>query len=162
MKPFYKKIPRNFLLLMGVVTILISSCMRYEDITFRGIENVKIGKIGMNESTMEMNLVFNNPNKMGATLNNARGKAWIEDMYVGDFLLNQDVKIPAKSDFFVPVRLSINLKDVIKNSITLMFQDSVRLKVDGDAKLSKGSLLKTFPLKYTGKKSSSELMNALK
>jgi len=116
----------------------------------------------MNESTMEMNLVFNNPNKMGATLNNARGKAWIEDMYVGDFLLNQDVKIPAKSDFSVPVRLSINLKDVIKNSITLMFQDSVRLKVDGDAKLSKGSLLKTFPLKYTGKKSSSELMNALK
>lgn len=142
--------------------LLLPSCMRYQDITFRGVDNVKIGKIGMNESTMEMNLLFNNPNSMGATLNNAQGKAWIQDTYVGDFLLNQDVKIPAKSDFAVPVRLSVNLKDVLKNSLSLMFSDSVAIKVDGEAKLSKGSFLKTFPLKYSGKKSSDELLKALK
>lgn len=157
---------RNKIWIFALSTVLIASllpsCMRYEDISFKGIENVKIGKIGMNESTMEMDLVFNNPNNLGATLNSAQGKAWIQDMHVGDFLLNQDVKIPARSDFSVPVRLSLNLKDLLKNSLTLMFQDSVNLRVDGIAKLSKGSLLKNFPLKYSGKKSTSELLQALK
>ncbi len=156
---------KKFLVFIGMAVLLgllLPSCMRYEDITFRGIGNVKIGKIGMNESTMEMDLVFNNPNKMGATLNTAQGKAWIQDVHVGDFLLNKDVQIPAKSDFSVPVRLSLNLKDLLKNSLSLLLQDSVNIKVDGNAKLSKGSLLKTFPLKYSGKKSSEELLKALR
>jgi len=62
----------------------------------------------------------------------------------------------------VPVRLSLNLKDLLKNSLSLLLQDSVNIKVDGNAKLSKGSLLKTFPLKYSGKKSSEELLKALR
>lgn len=150
------------LIIVAIFSALLPSCMRFEDITFRGIENLKIGKIGMNETTMEMNLIFNNPNNMGATLNNAQGKAWIQDIYVGDFLLNQDVKIPAKKDFSVPVRMSVNLKDVLKNSLTLMFSDSVNIKLDGAAKLSKGSILKTFPLRYNGKQSTNELLKSLK
>lgn len=141
---------------------LLPSCMKYEDIKFRGIGNLKIGKIGMKESTMEMDMLFSNPNNLGAALNNAEGQAWIQDFYIGNFQLNEEVKIPAKSNFAVPVRLSVNLKDLLKNSLTLMFQDSVTIKVDGNAKLSKGSFLKSIPLKYSGKKSTSELMQALK
>lgn len=152
---------KNVLFLLLIVALL-PSCMRYQDITFRGVENVRVGKIGMNESTMEMDLIFNNPNSMGATLNSAQGEAWIQDMYVGNFLLNEDVRIPAKSNFSVPVRLSVNLKEVVQNSLTLLFSDSVNIRVDGNASLSKGSFLKNFPLKYQGKKSSQELLKALK
>lgn len=151
----------GYIFIISICTLL-PSCMRYEDISFKGIENLKMGKIGMNETTMEMDLIFNNPNGMGATLNNAQGKAWIQDIHVGDFLLNQDVKIPAKSNFSVPVRMSVNVKDLIKNSLTLMLKDSVNIKVDGDAKLSKGSIMKSFPLKYNGKKSTDELLKSLR
>lgn len=144
------------------LAFLLPSCMKYQDIKFVGVGDVKLGKIAMNETTMDMNLIFNNPNKMGATLNNAGGQAWIQDIYVGDFLLNEDVKIPAKSDFSVPVRLKLNLKDVLKNSFNLLMQDSVTLKVDGNAKLSKGTLIKNFPLKYSGKQPSNKLLGQLK
>jgi len=145
-----------------ITTLLLSSCMRYQDIKFVGIENVKMGKIGMNETTMEMNLIFNNPNKLGAMLNNAGGKAWIQDIYIGDFLLNEDVKIPARSDFSVPVRLKVNLKDLLSNSLNLITRDSVTIKLDGNARLSKGSIIKNFPLQYNGKKASSELLSQFK
>lgn len=146
--------------LLGLV--LLSSCMKYQDIKFVGVENVKLGKVGMNETTMEMNLIFNNPNKMGAMLNNAGGKAWIQDIYIGDFLLNENVKIPARSDFSVPVRLKVNLKDLLNNSLTLITRDSVNIKLDGNARLSKGSIIKNFPLRYNGRKASSELLGQLR
>lgn len=152
--------PQILMLLLALC--ILSSCMKYEDVKFVGIENVKVGKVGMNETTMEMNLIFNNPNSLGATLNNAEGKAWIEDIYVGNFLLNNDVQIPAKSNFSVPVHLAVNVKDVINNSLNLLFKDSVNLKVDGTARLSKAGILKAFPLKYQGKKSSAELLQGLK
>lgn len=143
------------------VISLLPSCIKYKEISFLGVENVRVGKIGMNESTIEMDLTFNNPNNMGATLNSAQGKAWIQDMHVGNFLLNEDVRIPAKSKFSVPVRLSVNLKEVFQNSLTFLFSDSFNIRVDGNASLSKGSFLKNVPLKYQGKKSSQDLLRAL-
>ncbi|MGJ7032576.1 hypothetical protein [Niabella hirudinis] len=148
--------------IIAAALLLFSSCMRYQDIKFVGVENVKMGKIGMNETTMEMNLVFNNPNKLGALLNSAGGKAWIQDIYIGDFLLNESVKIPARSDFSVPVRLKVNLKDLLSNSLNLITRDSVSIKLDGNARLSKGSLIKNFPLRYNGKKASNDLLSQFK
>ncbi|SDD68286.1 hypothetical protein [Niabella drilacis] len=149
-------------LIIAVTALLLSSCMRYQDIKFVGIDQVKMGKIGMNETTMEMNLIFNNPNKLGALLNSAGGKAWIQDIYIGDFLLNEDVKIPARSDFSVPVRLKVNLKELVNNSLNLIMRDSVTIRLDGNARLSKGSIIKNFPLRYNGKKASSELLSQFK
>lgn len=145
-----------------LLAFLLPSCMRYQDIKFVGIEHVKMGKIGMNETTMEMNLIFNNPNKLGAMLNNAGGKAWIQDIYIGDFLLNEDVKIPARSDFSVPVRLKVNMKDLLANSLSLITRDSVNIRLDGNARLSKGSIIKNFPLRYSGKKASNDLLGQFK
>lgn len=147
---------------LAISVILLPSCMRYQDIKFVGIDNVKMGKIGMNETTMEMNLIFNNPNKLGALLNNAGGKAWIQDIYIGDFLLNEDVKIPARSDFSVPVRLKVNMKDLLANSLSLITRDSVNIKLDGNARLSKGGVIKNFPLRYSGKKASNDLLSQFK
>lgn len=151
----------KIVMFMVFVISLLPSCMKYKEISFQGVENVRVGKIGMNESTIEMDLTFNNPNNMGATLKSAQGKAWIQDMHVGNFLLNEDVRIPAKSKFSVPVRLSVNLKEVIQNSLTFLFSDSFNIRVEGNASLSKGSFLRNVPLKYQGKKSSQDLLRAL-
>ncbi|ANH81019.1 hypothetical protein A8C56_08540 [Niabella ginsenosidivorans] len=153
---------KQLLVLLFAAGLLLPSCMKYRDIKFVGVSNVQVGKIGMNETTLDMNLIFNNPNHVGATLNNARGQAWIQDIYVGDFLLNQDVKIPAASDFPVPVRLKLNLKDLIRNSLALITRDSINLRVEGSAGLSKGGIIKNFPLHYAGKQPSSQLLGQIK
>ncbi|HEX7754610.1 MAG TPA: LEA type 2 family protein [Niabella sp.] len=153
---------KQILILTLLAGLLLLSCMKYKDIKFVGVSNVKVGKIGMNETTLEMDLLFNNPNHVGATLNNAQGQAWIQDLYVGDFLLNQDVRIPANSNFPVPVSLKLNLKELIKNSLSLITRDSVNLRVDGNARLSKGAIIKNFPLRYMGKQSSSQLLGQIK
>lgn len=144
------------------VSSLLLSCVRYKDITFSRVDNLKIGKLGMNESIMEMNLIFHNPNRVGATLHHAGGKAWIQDTYVGDFLADKDVKIPAKSSFSVPVKMVVTLKDILKNSVAFILSDSVIIKVEGDATLSKGAIMKTLPLHYNGKKSTEEVMKAFR
>lgn len=76
---------KRILIIVVIAGLLLPSCMKYQDIKFLGVDHVRIGKLGMNESTLDMNLVFNNPNRMGATINNARGQAWIQDIYIGDF-----------------------------------------------------------------------------
>ncbi|WP_008582898.1 LEA type 2 family protein [Niabella soli] len=153
---------KRILIIVVIAGLLLPSCMKYQDIKFLGVDHVRIGKLGMNESTLDMNLVFNNPNRMGATINNARGQAWIQDIYIGDFLLSEDVKIPASSNFSVPVSLKLNLKDLVKNSLNLITRDSIALRVDGSAQLSKGGIIKNFPLRYSGRQSSQQLLGQLR
>lgn len=147
---------------MGITLLLLSSCKKFQDIRFGGIEEVKLNKMSVNESTLEMNLAFYNPNNFGAVLNTAGGKAWIQNIYLGDFLSNGEVKIPAKSNFSVPVQVSVNMKELLHHSLSLMLLDSLTLKVEGGATLTKGSIFKTLPLRYNTKRSAADLLSNLK
>lgn len=145
-----------------ILTALLPSCVRLQDIKFVGIENIKVGKVGLSETTMQVNLLFNNPNNVGATLENAAGKAWVQNVYLGDFLMAQSVHIPAKSNFSVPVELKLNVGDLVSHTLSFIAKDSLQFKVDGAANLSKASFAKSFPIRFTEKRPTQELLNQIK
>jgi LEA14-like dessication related protein len=159
MKKFYLFLPG---LLSLLVALTMSSCMRFDDVQFEGIQNMNLGKLSVNESTLDMDLVFHNPNRIGGVLSRATGKAWIQDIYVGDFSTNKEISIPARGNFSVPVRVSANLKEIFSNALTLMFKDSLQLRLEGNARMGKGSLRRDVPIRYKGKKATLEWINHIR
>ncbi len=159
MKKSYPFLPG---LLYLFVVLSLTSCMRFDDIQFEGIQNTNLGKLSVDESTLDMDLVFHNPNRIGGVLSRATGKAWIQDIYVGDFSTNKEVSIPARSNFTVPVRVSANLKEIFSNALTLMFKDSLQLRVEGNARMGKGALRRDIPIRYRGKKATLEWINQIR
>ncbi|HQX97100.1 MAG TPA: hypothetical protein PLT02_09390, partial [Chitinophagaceae bacterium] len=64
------KTPVLFLLIFIIVGVL-SSCGSIKDPEFQSIENIKLGKLGLSESTLNLDIVYSNPNNTRLKLKSA-------------------------------------------------------------------------------------------
>ncbi len=140
-----------------VVLFAFSSCKSIKAPEFRGIENVHMSHFGMNESTLQLDLHYYNPNKSKLKLKNAEGDAFIENNLLGHFIIDTLITIPGKDDFRMPVTLQINMKKMLQNSALLLLKDEVTLKVDGKARVGKSGIFINYPIRYEGKQKTDSL-----
>jgi len=137
--------------------LIFSSCKSIKSPEFRGIENVKLSHVGLNESTLQLDLHYYNPNKSKLKLKNAEGDAFIENNLLGHFVVDTLINIPGKDDFRMPVTLQINMKKMLQNSALLLLKNEVTLRVDGKAKVGKGGIFINYPIHYEGKQKTDSL-----
>jgi LEA14-like dessication related protein len=118
---------------------------------FIGARNFKIGKLGLQESYIGMDLYYFNPNGYTLKLKKADLEVYLENRYVGQTQLDTLLDIPAKDTFSIPVKLGIDMKNLFPNLLTLALKDDVELKMEGSAKLSRSGITMNIPVHYTGK-----------
>lgn len=131
-------------------SLLFCSCSKMRDPVFMGIENVRMNGVGLAASMVTLDIRYLNPNKFQGRLKQAEGDAWIDSVYLGHFLVDTLVDIPANSEFLVPVKLSLDMKQLLKHSLTSFQQDSVKLVINGRAKAGRSGVYKNFSLNYAG------------
>ncbi len=141
------------------LTIFLFSCGNLEKPDFRGIENLKVTRLGLKESTLGFDLRCYNPNKSRLKLKRAAGKAWIDGNYLGEFRIDSSLTIPAKGDFQLPVRLQVDMKETFKNPLKTLFADGVVLKIDGNARVGKSGIFINYPFRYEGKQDWGKLLS---
>jgi LEA14-like dessication related protein len=142
----------------SLLSAFIISCKGLKEPAFRGIENVKVSRLGLQESTLTLDLHYFNPNKSTLKLKNAEGDAWLDGSLLGHFTIDTLIKIPANADFRMPVTLQMNMKKLVQNSAALLLKDEVTLKVEGKAKVGKGAVFINYPIRYEGKQRTDSLM----
>jgi LEA14-like dessication related protein len=146
---------RNFLSL--VVILVMASCKSMKDPVFMGIENVKISEVGMAGSMVTLNIRYHNPNNFNARMTKAEGDAWMDSTYLGHFLADSTVHIPANGEFLVPVSLLMDMKQIFKNSLAALLNEKVTLTIKGNARAGRSGFYKNFSLNYQGKQNLRDL-----
>jgi LEA14-like dessication related protein len=142
--------------------ILVSglfSCGKMKDPVFKGIENVKMDGIGMQESFVTLDIRYLNPNSFAGKLKNAEGDAWVDSVFLGHFFVDSLVNIPANQDFLVPVKLKVDMKQMLRHSLTAFMKEEVLLRISGKAKAGRSGVFRNFSLNYSGKQNLQELFN---
>lgn len=137
----------------------LASCRPLKDPVFDGIESVSVGEVGLDSSELTLNLKYYNPNSAGARLTDATGTAWLENGVLGNFKVDSAVRIPARDSFRVPVKLAVNMKSLMKNSITLLLKKQVTIRIEGEARAGRNGIYRRFPVKYEGKQDVSALFD---
>lgn len=145
------------LLLILLMGLLLGSCKSMKEPEFRGIENVRVGKLGFGESSVTLDMRYYNPNSFKGKLKSAEGEAWMDSTYLGRFLVDSTVTVPAKSEFAVPVQLKVDMKRILKHSLSAFLKDEVTITIKGNAKAGTSGLYKNFPLNYSGKQNLAEI-----
>jgi LEA14-like dessication related protein len=136
------------IILTTIISIfLFSSCKDVKDPELRGFDSVVVKEPGLKKSIIQVNVRYYNPNKFNARLKEAHGEAWVENIYLGTFKVDSLIKVPAKSEFVVPVDLTIETYKILGALVA----DEVTIKINGSAKAGKGGFYKTFSLNYEGK-----------
>jgi LEA14-like dessication related protein len=147
---------KRFVFALIIVSTLVS-CGKMKDPVFKGIENVKMNGLGVQESFVTLDIRYLNPNGFKGRLKSAEGDAWMDSIYLGHFTVDTLVQIPPNSEFLVPVKLMVDMKQMLKHSLTAFLKEDVMLKITGTAKAGKSGFYKNFSLNYSGKQNLSEL-----
>lgn len=141
------------------VIFVLTSCKNIKEPELIGIENVDAGQFSLMNSSIGLGIKLHNPNKFPARLKEAAGDAYIENSLLGHFTIDTTIIAPAKSDFVVPVKLSLNTGFILQQAMSLMQKDSIVVEIKGNAKAARGNFFKNFPLNYKVTQNLKDLLN---
>lgn len=117
---------------------------------YRDLKNFHLQNIGSENSEVSLDLVYYNPNKFGVDLKNVNCNIYVNSMYIGNFKLDTTMHVPRTSEFTLPGRFEVNTKNILKNSINLLFNE-ITLTAKGTTRVGKAGIFVNVPIDYSGK-----------
>ena len=135
-------------------TLLLSSCGEFQEVTFSGLESVKLIKVSQQGAEAEMVVKIKNPNKSAFTIYKSDLDVTLNGITGGKAHLAENVKIKGnseqtyvftiKSDFS-----SISLGDLPK-LMSLAKSKNIKIRLKGDLKVGKFLVKKSYPVDMSG------------
>jgi LEA14-like dessication related protein len=141
---------KNLVCALGILFFL-NSCQGIKDLEFKEYKNFKLEKAGFSKSTITVDLVYYNPNTFGLELKNTDLDIFINDNLLGHSVQDVQVHIPKKQQFTLPLKIDVDMKNILKNSLTTLLSKEVTIKATGKIKVGKANIYKTLPFEYSTK-----------
>jgi LEA14-like dessication related protein len=98
-----------------------------------------------------MDLIYYNPNNFGLELNRTDLDIFINNNYLGRTAQEYQVSIPRRAEFSIPIKIDVDMKNLLKNGFTTFINNEVMVKVTGSIRVGKINVFKSFPVNYEGK-----------
>lgn len=130
---------------------ILLSCSKPQAFEYRDLKNFRVDSAGFTSSIVKMDLVYFNPNNFGVDLKNINCDVYLNQNYVGHYSLDTNMHIAKRSEFYVPSRMAVDMKNLIKNSLISLFSSDVLLEVKGTVRLGKSGFNMTIPFNYSGR-----------
>ncbi len=139
--------------------LCIAACKTPLAPEYEGFQTIQIGKLNSQESLLSTNLKFYNPNTFNLELKKAEMDVFINDKLVDHYLLDSTIYIARTDTFFIPVSLKINFRDIFSNALQSLLNNQIKVRLAGSAKLKKGSIGFSVPLRYEETQKLDALLN---
>jgi LEA14-like dessication related protein len=139
------------LLIILLLTNLLISCSTPKELEYRDFKNFTIEEVGFSSSSLKMDLIYYNPNNFGLELNRTDLDIFINNNYLGRTAQEYQVSIPRRAEFSIPIKIDVDMKNLLKNGFTTFINNEVMVKVTGSIRVGKINVFKSFPVNYEGK-----------
>ncbi len=136
------------IILFGML-VFMSSCREPKDLEFREFKNLSVEKIGFVSSNLTVDLIYYNPNNFGLELNRTDLDIYLDSNFLGHSSQDFQVAIPKRDLFTVPLKVELDMKNLLKNGLSSLFKREVSIRILGKVKVGKAGVFKSFPVDYT-------------
>lgn len=137
-----------YIILVGML-LFMSSCREPKDLEFREFKNLSVDKIGFVSSNLTVDLIYYNPNNFGLELNRTDLDIYLDSNFLGHSSQDFQVAIPKRDLFTVPLKVELDMKNLLKNGLSSLFKREVSIRILGKVKVGKAGVFKSFPVDYT-------------
>ena len=110
-----------------------------------------MNNLGFEKSKVSMDLVYFNPNNFGVNLKNVDCDIYLDNTYVGKFLLDTTMHIPKNAEFILPASMDVDMRNIFKNTLNVLFSREVLIGAKGTTRVGKGGVFVTIPFNYEGR-----------
>jgi LEA14-like dessication related protein len=141
---------KRFVLPTLLLLVLFSACKQPLLPEYAGVENIRMADIGVKESVVSADIKYFNPNPFPMKLKEGEVGVYINDRFVGKTILDTAIAIPAKDSFLIPVSMKLDTKQVFSNALSAVLAGSVKIKLEGFARVGRGFLTMKLPVQYEG------------
>ena len=138
-------------ILFTISTFLFSSCgEEFQEVTFSGIENIKVIKLSKEGVDAEITAKIKNPNTSSFTVYKSDFDATINGINSGKARLTDNIKIKSKSEQNYVFKIhsdfsNMNMTDLPK-LISMAMSKNFKIELKGNLKVGKMFLKKEYPI----------------
>ena len=133
------------------VGLAILSCSSPKELEYRTFNNFYIQKLGFNNSTVGLDIIYYNPNNFGMQLRNSDLDIFIDGNLLGHSSVDTLIRIPRRDTFSLPVKFDVNMQNIYKNAWSTLTGKEVMIKLTGKIKIGKANVFMNFPVNYETK-----------
>ena len=148
------------LLLVGMMFSL-QSCFDYEEVEFKGVQNVSVLERNDDVIKLQIDVKVDNPNKINIKVKKSSLDIYINDKYVGKTALDDKIVLKKKTEDVYGVVLNANPKDLMKaavGSLGGLLKGTVTVRLEGDVKGSVYGITQKVPVEFEEKLDLKDLM----
>lgn len=132
-------------------SMLFVSCKDVKDPEFRRVDNFGVKKVNLEEATIGFEVTYYNPNNFGVNVKEAEADVYIDSLYVGKFAQDQTVDVNRSAEFSIPFSGKVPLRKAMEFNFEELSRRDILLRAEGSAKVGKGGIYITKPIKYQGR-----------
>lgn len=133
-----------------ILLVVITSCGKPKGPEYVGYENFRLEKAGLSESILATDVKLYNPNNYALQLKSASMDVFFNDKFLGHSSLDSLIVLPGKDTSSIPLRMRASAKDLLKNSMSLLLNPDVKIRITGSAKAGRGGFFINVPINYEG------------
>lgn len=137
------------LLLFLVIGLLYASCRSPKSPEFISYDGLKVEKLGFKSTSIKANLHFFNPNNWGLNLEKTDLDIFVNETFLGHSSQKLGLKVPKKGPFTVPLLMEVDMKNLLKNTVSSLLNKRVTIRVKGKITAGKGKVAVTFPVDFS-------------
>ena len=142
---------KGFLFLIMGSLLLFNACKAPQAFEYREVKHVGIKHLGFSKSAVTLNLSYYNPNEYGVTLKKVDCEVFLNQSYLGKYVLDTAMHIEGKSVFVLPVSVEFNLGDILKRGTSILFNKEAIIGVKGTTRVGKIGIYRNIPIQYETK-----------
>jgi LEA14-like dessication related protein len=145
-----KRLIINSLPSLLILTILLVSCSTPKELEYREFRNLSVQKVGFSTSSVKMDMIYYNPNGFGLQLKRTELDLFVNGVLLGHSSQEYQITIPKKDQFIIPITMEVDMKNLLRNSLTSLFKKEVTVKATGSIKVGKANVFMSIPVNYEG------------
>lgn len=129
---------------------LFSGCSKLASPQYLGYQNFRMEKVGFTNNVLATDVKLYNPNGYPLQFKSASMDVYINNTFFGHSTLDSLVTLPAKDTTYVPLRLQASARDILSNTVKILLNPDVKIKITGSAKAGRGGFFINVPIDYEG------------
>jgi len=142
-----------FLIPIFFTLFIFSSCGDFQDVSFEGIENVKVNKLSQQGLDVDITAKIKNPNKVAFTIYKSDLDATFSNMNVGKATLTNNVKIKANTTQAYTFNIKSDFSKLsmaeLPNLLSIATSRSIKVGLKGNLRVGKMFVKKNYPVDMT-------------
>ena len=148
---FKMRNPQAIFFWILMISIGLTSCRTPKDLEFRDFKNLKVNNLGFSNASLTLDLVYYNPNNFGLDLSRTDLDIFVDSTLLGHSTQDIQIPIPRRDVFTIPLKVDLDMKNLLKNSLAAFLNKEVNVKVLGKVRVGKAGVYKTFNVDYATK-----------